>query len=335
MDANLKAKCDLLADNYKITQNAAKLDFSQAAGLGALIYTNMNIRADESVIRSNRKILKHKVGALSNLRGHTNIALLCKMSLKRDPEAYLDNVVSAYKLLNYGVFRSEYEALAAASIVDFVDPSQYQAIAQKTGQILTEMSRNHPMLTGHEDVAVAALFAMSDLDVEAKLAEAEACYENLRHDHFTFAKDALLSVCMILALSEKPIEEKCERFRQLRNAVNSTDIYMFAGQLPMLAAMVDTDATVDQVARDINEASHYLKGKSGFGSILGMGSSMRNVLASAMALQVYQEDAKASAATATAGNVAAGAIAQQIVLAIVMTIIIIAVVSSSNSSSHS
>ena len=331
MDEKLRAKCDLLAENYLITQNSAKLDWSQAAGLGALIYTNMNITASESDIRSNRALLKKKVGAFNNLRGYTDLALLCKMSLKSNPEAYLDNVMAAYDNLRFGFFHSEYEALAASSVADFAEPSQYAAVGQKTSEILDVMQKQHPMLTGHEDVSVAALLAMSDMDVEAKLAEADACYEELKHDHFTFAKDALQSVSMILALSDTPVEEKCARFRALRSSLGDAGTHMFACQLPMLAAMVDTDVPVEQVAKDIDEAAKYLKKKKGFGDILGMGHRMRGVLASAIVLQTYQEQADVSAVNAAAGNAAASVVAQQIILAIIMTIIITSVVVSTTS----
>ena len=324
----------MLASNYQGTQSAAKLDWAQAAGLGALIYTNMNVVASEPAIRSNRALMKSKVGAFSSLRGYTGISLLCKMSLKQNPEDYLDRVMFAYDNLRYGFYHSEFEAMAASSIADFAEPEQYAEIGRRTADILEVMKKKHPMLTGHEDVAVAALLAMSDFDVNEKLAEAEECYNTLKGDHFTFAKDSLQSVAMILAMSDRPVAEKCARFNEIRNAVNSTDIHMFAAQVPMLAALVDTDVPAQQIAIDINDASRYLKTKRGFGSVLGMGTRMRNVLASAIVLQSYQEMRRADAMTAAVSNAAASVIAQQIVAAIVMTIIMTsAIISASNSHS--
>ena len=328
MNEKIKEKCDLLAENYQITQNSAKLDYAQAAALGALIYTNKNVRADESEIRSNRKLLHSKVGVFSKLVGYTNIALLCKMSLADNAEAYLDKVIAAYDQLKHGLFRSEYEALAASCIADNADSGRYEEIGQKTAQILDKMAKAHPLMTGAEDCSIAAMLAMTELDMDAALAEAEACYNAINKAKFTFSKDALQSVGMILALNPGPAEEKCKRFNDLRDALGKTKSEIFGGQLPILAAFVNTGADPEQIAADIDEASRYLKDKSGFGDWFGIGHEMRVTLAAALVLQTYQEEM----AAAIVGEAVASVITQQIVVDIVMTMIIIAVAASTAAS---
>ena len=322
MNEKIKEKCDLLAENYQITQNSAKLDHAQAAALGALIYTSRNARAVEENIRSNRKLLHSKVGAFSKLTGYTNIALLCKMALADDAEAYLDKVIAAYDQLKRGVFHSEYEALAASCIADNAEPSRYEEIAGKAIQILHSMSKIHPLLTGAEDSSIAAMLALTNLDIDATLAEAEVCYNTVKNAKLTLSKDALQSVSMILALNPGDTQEKCNRFNELRNALSKTKSEIFGGQLPILAAFADIDADPKQIAADIDEAARYLKGKSGFGDWFGIGYKMRVTLAAAIVLQTYQE----KAGTTAVGEAMASVITQQIVVDIVMTMILIAVV---------
>ena len=331
MNERIKAKCDLLAENYNVVQSSAKLDFAQAAALGALIYTGKNANAVEQDIRNNRKLLHSKVSAFSNLVGHTNVALLCKMSLSDDPEAYLDKVISAYSNLKRGIFHSEYEALAASCIADNADPSRYEEIGQKAVEILDKMSELHPWLTGAEDSSIAAMLAMTGLDIDATLAEAEECYKEIKNARFTLSKDALQAVSMILALNSKSKEEKCEYFNRLRNELSNTKSEIFGDQLPILAAFVNVNESTEQIAADIDEANRYLKEKSGFGDWFGIGYKMRVTLAAAVVLQAYQDEAGECAIAEAANNAMASIIAQQIVIDIVMTMIIIAVVVSSSS----
>ncbi len=329
MDTYLTQKCDLLAENYLVTKDSAKLDFEQAAALGALLYTSENVQANEQNIRANRALLRSKVGALNNLRGHANLSLLCKMDLQDDPEAYLDNVLEAYECLKkHKVFHSEYEALTASCMTDLIEPDQYQAVADQAWDVIDKMRAAHPLLTGREDITVAALLVISGLDIDATMTEAEECYLYLKEEHFKLAKDALQSVSMILALSNKPVQEKCERFIALRNALKDAGSKVYADQLPVIAALVDSDTPVEAIVDQIHEADEYLKTKKGFHGILGLGAQMRRLLAAALLLQTYDEK-KMSTATATT-NALASVLVMTAIITIVMIIIMTTTVTIAN-----
>ena len=332
MKESIRKKCDLLAQNYGIVQNSAKLDFAQTAALGALIYTNKNALAKEADIRANRKLLHAKVSAFSNLAGHTALALLCKMSLSEDSEAYLDKVIAAYDNFKRGTFHSEYEALAASCMADIADPAAYEEIGREAIEILDKMAERHPMLTGPEDSTAAAMLAMTGLDADAVLSEAEECYQFIKNDGFTFSKDALQSVSLILALSPGAAEEKCQYFQKLRHALAKTGSKISGGQMPILAAFIDLGAAPEQIAADIDEACRYLKTQSGFGDWFGVGYRMRVTLASAVVFQAYREEEGVCSVADTANNAMASVITQQIVVDIIMTMIIIAVVVTAASS---
>lgn len=320
MDVRLKEKCDLLADNYLVTKSSAKLDFDQAAALGALLYTGENAQASEAVIRENRALLKSKVGMFNNLRGYANLSLLCKMATSDDPNAYVDKVLAAYEGLKQNrVFHSEYEALTASCIADLVEPERYSEVALEAQDILKKMRAAHPLLTGREDTTIAALLVISGLDIDATLAEAEECYDNLKDSGFTLEKDSLQSISMVLALSDKPVAEKCNRFRELRKSLKEAGSSVWADQLPIVAALVDFDEPVEKLVSEVHEADEYLKTKKGFHGILGLGPQMRRVLASALVLQVHDEK-KLGNATATTN--ALTAVLVQTIIVTIITIII-------------
>jgi hypothetical protein len=322
MDAKLQAKCDLLAENYQTVQSSAKLDAPEAACLGALIYTSANAQANEAEIRANRALLREKVSVVNNLRGYVNVALLSKMSLSENAEAYLDNVITVYNLLKQGhLYRDEYEALAATAIVDFAQPSQYAAVAQHTQDIIKKMKETHPIITDTQDTTVAALLAMSDLDIEATLDKADACYQALKDDHFKWAKNDLQCICMILALNNMSVQEGCERFRTMRQTLKESGSKMYTNYLPILAALVDTNASPAQIAQDIKEAEGYLKGKKGFGGIFGVGKQMRMVLSAAVLLQTINEAMGKTGIAQASSNALATVITEQVIMAIVLFLV--------------
>ena len=333
MDTRLTEKCDMLAENYLVARSSAKLDFEQAAALGALLYTAENVQANEQNIRENRAILKSKVGILNNLRGYANLSLLCKMDLKDDPEAYIDNVLEAYECLKKRkVIHTEYEALTASCMADLITPEQYQAVADQAWDIIDKMRASHPLLTGREDITIATLLVISGLDIDATLTEAEECYYYLKGEHFKLAKDALQSISMVLALSDKPVQEKCERFIALRNALKEAGSRVYADQLPVIAALVDSDSPIEEIVNQIHEADEYLKTKKGFHGILGLGAQMRRLLSAALLLQTYDEK-KISTATATT-NALASVLVETVIITIIMIIIMTTAIVMANNANH-
>ena len=338
MNPTIQNKCDLLVDNYYNCWTAAKLDFRQSAALGGLIYTQKNQAANEQTIRSCRRILKKKVGMFNNLRGNTNLALLCKMGMAFNPEAYLDEVLYAYSFIQKKhTYRTEYQALAASCIADFAKPEQFESIVDEAEDILQLMSKKHPLLTSSEDLTLAALLAMADLDVETTLDEADACYNNLKETgSFKLVKNSLQSISMVLALHEGSAEEKCARFMQMRDGLKTANSRMGSSQLPVIAALACMDVPIEQLIEEIHDADVYLKGKWGFSNVIGLGAQMRRVMASAIVLQVHGEELgrkNAASSNSAVTAVLVEQIIQQIIMMIIITAVVVSTVTSSSSAS--
>ena len=335
MDQKLQGKCDLLADNYLIAAKSAKMDFRQAAALAALIYTQNDQVASEAAIRGSRALLKSKVSGFNNLRGNVNLALLTKMSLSDDPEAYLDRVMEVYSIIARGrIIRTEYEALAASAIADFAQPNQYEDIVARTRDMLDKMSKQHPLLTTSGDTTLASLLVMSGVDADATLSEAEECFTKLKKNGgFTMAKNALQAVSLVLALNEGPAEMKCTRFIQMREALKKAKSKIYADQLPIIAALSCVDFPVEQLVSEIHDVDLYLKGKKGFGGLLGLGAQMRRLMASALVLQIHTDAGDAGSASVS-NSALTSVLVQQVVEAIIFMMIMIAVTTTAASSSH-
>ena len=322
MNEKLQAKIDLIADNYITVSKSGRLDMTMVASLGALLFTAENVTADEQKIRDCRKILKDKTGVFSNFRGYTNLATLCRMTMQEDPEAWLDSVLKAYECVAEGkakLLRSESLVLTAMAIAAQADPADYQRVANEAWELLHKMSEVHPLLTGQEDLTVAAMMVMGGLDADAVLAEAEDIYERLKPTSFKLNKDVLQSISMIMALSDKPVEEKCAWFASLRQALKDAGHKLAWDQLAVLAAFVNVDATIPEIVEQIAAADDELKHRKGFG-MMTCGAGLRRLYCAALVLQTYNSDAADIAADQA--NALVSLIVQQITAAIILAVII-------------
>ena len=326
-------KCDLLAANYHVVKKSAKLDNTLVQGLGAMMFTQYDCEAVESEIRDCRAIMKSKTGFFSNFNGYTRLALLCKMSLAENAEAYLDAVMSVYENLKQAhVFHSESEVLASSSIVDMVDPAYYQDAIDATLQVFEIMRDQHPLLTTRRDMSLAALLGVSGLDVNPLLDDAEECYQIIRKQSLVLTGEAVQSISAILALHPGSPAEKCERFMQLRNGLKAAGSRLNSEHAPLIAAFVGTSMSADEIIAEVHEADVYLKDKPGFGAF-GLGAQMRRTMAGAMVLKAHEEEIGANGTSSMVDAITTATV-QEVIQQIVTTIIITSAVIASNNASH-
>lgn len=328
MDQKLQEKCDLIAQNYEIVHKSGKLSFQCAANLGALMFTSAGKLANEETIRQNRELLKSKVGIFSNFRGPINLAILCKMSMHDNPQDYIDSVLRVYQILTENrVIKTEYMAMTAVQIVDNANPADYEKVCAEANTILETMRKVHPLIITSEDLSICALLAMSNLDVANLMIEAEKCYEALDDKVFKFSKDQLQTAALIMSMSQKPLEEKVQRYNNLRELLKEDSHRLPSQYTSILAAFTDSDKSNEEIVEIIAEVDDYLKHKHGFG-MLTLGGALRRVFAIALVLQNYEED-KAGQSIA-ASNSITSMIVETVIMEIITTIIIMTVVNSSN-----
>lgn len=327
MKESLQRKVDLLDQNTQTVRKSAKLDFSAAANLAALLFTSENLVAEEGAIRANRALLKEHVGAFSNMRGSAaNLALIARMCIKPDPEAYLEKVMQAYKTISSSrKLASESLVLAAMAMVEDTDPSEYETAARAAWSNLEQMRETHPLITGQSDFTLCHLIGKSGFDSKQLLENAEVIYQKLKPTGFKLNKDALQSISIILALGDKPIDEKCAKFDEIRTKLVENNHGVFGDELAVLAAFANSDLSVDEAVAEIIEVDNELKHVHGYGA-LACGANLRRLYASTLVLQAYGEEMRtANAATNTA---VATQITETVIFAVIMMIITMIVVTS-------
>ena len=214
MITELKEKCDLLVKNRKTITSAFAWDSGLMSLTAATLYTSSGITADSKKLKQCEAIIKSRTSAFSEFRGNVKMPLICKMALSDTPEKYFNNVETVYKLLNKSKWiGNEYKIMAAITICDHADESEYESFVDKTNEIYSRMKQEHKWLTSDEDIPFAAMLAVSGIDVDKLIDEMELNYKILKekfHD-----SNAVQSLSHILALDEQPAEVKCAKVESI------------------------------------------------------------------------------------------------------------------------
>lgn len=285
MNTELKEKCDLLIQNRNTITNIFKMSSANLSLASAALFTSKGVAADEELLKKCEAVFKNKTSAFSEYRGNVKVPLICKMALSDDPEAYFDKVEAVYRSLHKSkLFGSEYKIMAAITICDNVDESDYDTIADRTNEIYSKMKKKHQILTSGEDIPFAALLAASGADADQMIDETELNYKLLKKK-FSEA-NAVQTLSHVLALNDQPAEEKCAKVEAIFNELKEIKHKFGSGfELSFLGTLISLDIQPRELAELIAETDDYLKEQKGFsGAFSSHSSSERRMYAAQLVL---------------------------------------------------
>lgn len=279
-------KCELFAINNRKVSKAFAWEFDYMSMSAASFYAANGLEVDIDKLKECEKILIKETNAFSDFRGMVKLPVLCKMAMSEDPVGYLNKLMDIYNVLNRRKFAgNEYRIMAALVILDRVGNDSYEKYIDRTNELYSRMSKNHPFLTGYEDIPFAAMLAVSDLSIDRMIDDMEDSYKLLKG---TFGDpDALQSLSHVLALENSAAEVKCEKVKAIYNGLKSAKHKYGQGyELPSLGALALLDAPVDEIIDIICSADDYLKKQKGF-SVLSVGATERRMFASQLLISEY------------------------------------------------
>lgn len=322
MNESLQQRCEYLIKNDELLRQSSRLEYEYLIKLGALLYTFAERDVDPAKIKECQEILKQKVGMFSGFRGSLGLVVRVKMSLADDPEAYADAMIDAYNTLKGNrKLVEESLTMAAMTICDLCPPDQLEEVTENVHDLFDAFREIHPWITNDAQATFIALMVLAGKDVNETAREAEQIFQLLK-ENACISSSTAQTVAMVLALSDKPIKEKIERFFALYEACKNAKHEVDKGKsMAIYAAFADVDMPIDELVAQIGEVDDWLKGKKGFGA-LGVGASQRRLIASSLVLEDYQKNGQAVVSTG-----ASSAVTQAIVTDLVLIIVSIIVTS--------
>lgn len=267
MTESLRNKCDLFLRN----RNAVSKKFmfgKDAMNIAAgLIFTGAGKEADIEKLAECRKILNKHTGFFSEYREAVKIALLSEMALSETPEQYIEDVKAVYKKLHKGKFRdNSYMVLAAMLTCDLGKQENADEIVEKHNELMKQMNKLHPLLTGSGDISYVILLALSDRPVDLIISDMNECFDYLKKTRKIKAgADSVQGLSEILALTDGNIREKCDKIISIYDKLKDNKADITGGcAFSALGTLIGADETPEVIAREILEADVFLDGCKGF-----------------------------------------------------------------------
>lgn len=315
MKQELQKLCEEFIANREEVKKVFKTELDSVYPICANIFLSHAKKADKERISECRQFIKDNTGVLNNFRGSLYAPCACLLACSDDPAGKMAQAADNYKLLKEYFFGSDELVLASMLLTDMATPETARAKAERGRTLYNMMKEKHRFLTGHEDSIFAVMLAFSEKSNEAVIAETERCMEILSG---MASKDYLQTAAQVLAMSDKPAEEKCARFMALFEAVRGAGMkYGKDYELSVLASLSVSDIPIPQLVQDISEINDYLGEQKGYGGLFGADKRTR-LMHAAMLTATYYTPTAAGDAAALSAMLAAIAIMMMIMMIIVM-----------------
>ena len=268
MIKQVEEKRELFVNNCSAIRNKFLLEAKLMSVAAGFVYTSQGKEADIEKMKECRKLLEKKTGILSNFRLTTELVLVSKMALAKDPEAYLDNVIAAYKKISKGkLLENSYMMLAAILICDFERQNEIDEIVEKSKEIMNRMNKEHPILTASEDTSFAVFLALSYKDVDTIINDIDECYDYLKKTcKCKASSNAIQGLSEVLAITYGNMKAKCDKVMRIFNAFDAHGASFGSdNEFASLGSLIDIDLDPDTLVKEIIETEAYIKGKGGIG----------------------------------------------------------------------
>ena len=332
MRPSLQARAQAQVQNEAVLRKVAKLGFEEVIKLGAMMCTNVGKEADVGRIKDCKRILKSKAGLFSDFRSTLEFVVRTKMALAGDPEAYIDAVMGVYeKLKGKRIFTSSMLAMASTTIYENCPPERLDEVVNDTLEAYARLKEQHSFLTDDADLSMIALMIMAGKDVDGAVDEAESLFQTMRAN-YKIRSDVAQSAAMVLALCDKPAEQKIAEFFDLYQACKDAGHATSRDKsMVIYAAFAGKSYDRAEVVATIGELDEWLKGQKGYG-MFGVGGSMRRLFAASMTLEDIQVGSAASEAGVT--GAVTQVVVEELVVILMMIILTSIIISTAAASSH-
>jgi hypothetical protein len=333
MNSEFTKKLELLAANKKAIDKEFYFELGMSQVVAGLLFASAGKEADIERMKEARNILKKKAGVFSALRDATETVILARMAMEPDMEQYINDLIGVLELLTKGkVFEDSYMVLTAMIIVDRGRKADAEKIKATTDEIMRRMSKLHPILTSAEDLALAALLAMSGRDIDSVIDDMEESFRYTKKELKIRADaNSIQALSQILALTGGDMKAKCDKVAELFAAFkeNGSKFGTYL-EFPALGTLIDVDVPTEVLVGEIIEAADFLKKNKGFGG-LSMDKKTRLMFAALLASEVYSNGRDTLEVVSTTNAVITNSAISMIIAEEVAIMVIVMCASTANS----
>lgn len=301
MNTELKAKVDLMADNFHELKQAFRWESHLIQHFGAMISATREAKVNIEHIRDVKAYIKAQTSWVSYFRGYNEMIISMLLSNEPAYEQVFERANRVYEdLKQSGFSRGSYLPLAAVIIALSAEPSDYGMVYDRMERIYQNMKKNHFWLTSQDDYVLAAVLGASNLEVEKTAIEMEKCYQILNGAGL-YKSNELQSLSHVLSMGEESAESKCDKAIRIQKHLKSTPCKLKYHGLVSLGVLALVTDQPEAIAEEVLEVYEYLYNTQGYG-FWGIDSNLRGILAAAIVSDFYADRLSDNLIEATVAN---------------------------------
>lgn len=334
MKESLNAKCALFIKNRDAFKAAFPFENAYFHSVCASFFLGRDRVVNAEHLKDTRNLIKSRVNVFSNFRSNCELPLIAMLAVCDEPERRLEEAIELYNCLKKHFFTSEFLPITAMILSEHVSREKYGEISERTRRIYNLMKKEHPFLTSGEDCIFAAMLALSERGDEELIRDVEACYTILKEKFYD--RNALQSLSHVIALTgneSMPVKDRCRDTAMLFDLLKEKKQKYGTGyELATLGVLGSLQCGVDETARDIIEASEFLKTQKGYGFWGSFGKPQRLLHAGMIVTAEHIGGSEAMSGAAVGGTLSMIAAQQAATCAAISASV--AAATAANSASH-
>ncbi|MCR5214208.1 MAG: DUF4003 domain-containing protein [Eubacterium sp.] len=326
MNEKVKAKVDLFIENKEKIEKCFTFSDCMINIAASLVYTNVDKEVDVEELKACKKMIEKTTGVFSGFQSTSMPVIASKMAISNNPQQYIQDLKKVYDIISKGMWSDNgYLIQAASSIIEAGRVFETEELAVRYKDLYKKMNKEHPMITGSDDVAFAMLMVLTNKDNDSIIGEMEECYKYLRSQlKLKVGANEIQGVSEVLTLSDENVKDKCDK------VINLYEAFLNQGlkygneytEFSTLGTLINVDLNYRELVSEISEVEKLLKNTKGFGNWT-INNKLRLMFAAILVGDVYgaidDYDASVRAASNSAINSAVAAVvAEEVALTICM-----------------
>lgn len=287
MKNRLNLNIKVFEENMENARKAFVLNSSLESSAYASTFIGDKDPTSSETLKNAKKVLKNKSKLFSSLLwSNAGNAVIATVARSEDPEYTIEQLTLIHKMLNKLFMDSDYLVLAATMIYNSCKPSEYESIVRKTREIFLAVRKDHPFITGSEDITNCVLMALASIDPKISAANCEANFNALK-SVFSGSNKIQYMAGILTVFDGDPLE-KAKKVRKVSDMFKARNFRFDSISHSAVAAiaMIADDYELEEVVDTIAATSDLLKKVRGMGA-LGVGKDIRTLIAMAMVIDAY------------------------------------------------
>ena len=274
--------CNLLIENRDTIASLYKWESGLTHLCCSGIFTMKGIKVDVGMLMQAKVLLKQQSSIFSEFRGMASPVVASMLSISENPKLLLAQCRTVYDLLKKKFQSCPYLPITAMVIAQTAAPDTYEQVVSRAHGLYKMMKKAHPFLTSSDDYTFCALMALSEKRDETLLADAEACFAQLKRNGMS--RNGIQSLSHVLSLYNGSALIKCQQTLDLFQKLRELGLGFGTNyELPILGILAMSGQNLTEIASNIEEIDKWLKQQKGFGIFGSVNTKQRLMYAALLA----------------------------------------------------